>query len=119
MMSEVVTRNTAAAEDRRHRQRFSINAPVTFSMGKCEVQAYTRDLSSQGLYLYAASAEGLSIGQNIELLIKLPPEITLSSCCLIRCRGRVLRIEDTPGDSTGIAAEIGQYSILSDAEGNV
>jgi len=116
MMIEVGTRNTQTPEDRRQRQRFCINAPVSFSLGGCEVQAYTRDLSSQGLYFYVDSAECLSVGQTIDLLIKLPPEITLSSSCLIRCLGRLLRKEDTPGDSTGIAAAIVQYSILSEAE---
>lgn len=104
------------ADDRRGRPRFSINAPVTITIGAAEIPAYTRDLSSRGLYFYVTSAQDLSVGQDLDLLIKLPPEVTLSTCCLIRCRGRLVRIEDTSTDLTGIGAEIIQFSILGEVD---
>ncbi len=111
--------NSATATDRRETQRFSITAPVTLILDDSECPAYTRDLSSHGLYMYVPSSKVFQVGQDLDLLVKLPPDITLSSHCLIRCRGRVVRIEDAPDDLAGLAAEILQYSILSDAENGV
>jgi len=119
MVTELRAGNSATANDRRERQRFSITASVTFTIRGGEMSAYTRDLSSRGLYFYVGSSEGFQIGQNLDLLVKLPPAITLSSNCLIRCRGRLVRMENTSDDLTGIAAEILQYSILNEAETGV
>ncbi len=115
MVTELIMGNSATASERRERQRFSLSVPVTLETGENEISAYTRDLSSRGLYCYVASAEGFSIGQTIDLLVKLPPEITLSTCSSIRCRGRLVRMENDLSHLTGIAAEILQYSILSEA----
>jgi hypothetical protein len=111
--------NSALEKDRRERQRFGISAYVTLTIRGDSIPAYTRDLSSQGLYLYVGSTDGFQIGQSLELLVKLPPDITLSSHCLIRCRGRLVRMEDAPGDLTGIAVKILQYSILNDAQNGI
>jgi hypothetical protein len=115
MLTELA-RGSATGNDRRAIQRFSISAPVTLTAGVGEIQAYTRDLSSEGLYFYVASAEGLSIDQDLDLFVTLPPELTLSTSCLIRCQARLVRIENTPSDLTGIAARILHYWILSKAE---
>ena len=109
----------SVTDDRREGQRFRVNAPVTLTIGASEIPAYTRDLNSRGLYFYVASAEGFSIGQHLDFLVKLPPEVTLSTCCLIRCKGRLVRMEDTSTDWVGIAAEIVQFSILGEAEASV
>jgi hypothetical protein len=102
--------------ERRVRHRFSTNAPVIVTLGEREIPAFTRDLSNRGVYFYVTSAEGFSIGQKLDLLVKLPPEITLSTLCQIRCQGRLLRMEEASNDLTGIAAEIFQCSILSETE---
>ncbi len=114
-----MTRKSTIGSDRRKRQRFSVNAPVTLTISANEIAGYTRDLSSQGMYFYVTLAEGLAIGQNLDLLVTLPPEITFSSCCSIRCRARLVRMEDTPSGMTGIAVDILQYSFLSEAETSV
>lgn len=114
MVMEFTVGSSTMTNDRRQWQRFSITASVTLTVEGNENSAYTRDLSSHGLYIYVASSEELQVGQNLELLVKLPPDITLSSHCLIRCCGRLVRIENGPDDLTGIAAEILHYSILSD-----
>ena len=111
-----MTRTSGISNERRVRQRFTTNAPVILTLGACEVSAFTRDLSSRGLYFYVASAEGFSIGQKLDILVKLPPEITLSSLCQIRCQGRLVRIEGASNDLTGIAAEILHYSFLGEKE---
>lgn len=104
-----------SANDRRERQRFSINAPLTVILGKREIAGFTRDLSNQGVYFFLELADQAPIGDEIEFMVELPPEITLSTCCSIRCQGRVVRKEDTSRQLTGVAAEILKYSIQREA----
>lgn len=103
-----------AEVDRRTRPRTNINAPLTLSIGGREIPAYTRDLSNRGVYFYLALADSKLIDRDFEFVVELPPEITLSTCCRIRCQGRVVRMEDTANNLTGVAAEILDYSILRD-----
>jgi hypothetical protein len=104
----------AMVSERRTRQRFSINAPLTLFIGDREIPAYTRDLSNRGVYFYLALADLPFVDSDFEFLVELPPEITLSTCCRIRCRGHAVREEKTSSNLTGIAAEILDYSILRD-----
>jgi hypothetical protein len=103
------------ANDRRDSQRFSTKAPLTLFIGSREIPAYTRDLSNRGVYFYLGLADGHLIDHDFEFVVELPPEITLSTCCSIRCRGRLVRREDTAMDLTGVAAQILNYSILREA----
>ena len=102
-------------DDRRIRQRFSINAPLILFIADREVPAYTRDLSNKGAYFYLAFSQSPLIGLDFEFVVELPPEITFSTCCRIRCRARLLRKEKTSRSLSGIAAEILDYSILGQA----
>ncbi|HTW78893.1 MAG TPA: PilZ domain-containing protein [Terracidiphilus sp.] len=101
--------------ERRKRRRFPVNAPLTVIAGDREIPAYTRDLSDSGVFFFPEFTGENLIGSEFEFVVELPPEITLSACCFIRCRGRVVRREVTAGDLTGIAAEILTYSILPTA----
>lgn len=105
----------ALIENRRETNRFAVNVPVTMTIGDSLVQGYTRDLSNHGVYLYVSLAQSSLLDLEFQCTIELPPEITLSTCCRIRCRVKVLRREKTPWDLAGIAAEILDYSILRDA----
>jgi PilZ domain len=106
--------NLPTGQDRRGRQRFKINAPVTSLIGDREIPAYTRDLSNRGVFFYLSLTEGTQIDGEFEFMVDLPPEVTLSTCCRIRCKGRVVRMEESELNFTGIAAEILEYSILRD-----
>jgi hypothetical protein len=106
--------NAARIEDRRDRPRFNIKAPLTVIAGEHEITAYTHDLSNRGVYFYLSGADSVLVEREFNFVIELPAEYTLSTCCLIRCRGRVLRKESDPKHMTGIAAEILQYAILRD-----
>jgi hypothetical protein len=106
-MTEVLPREN----DRRESLRFSVNAPVTVVIGGREMPAYTRDLSNRGVYFYLALADNDQIDKEFEFTVDLPPEITLSTCCRIRCHGKLLRQESTSTNLTGVAAEIISYSI--------
>jgi hypothetical protein len=102
--------------DRRVRQRFTINAPLTLLIGDRQIPAYTRNLSNRGVYFYLGLSDGELVNLDFEFVVELPPEITLSTCCRIRCRGRVVRKEKTVDNLTGVAAEILDYSILRQTE---
>jgi hypothetical protein len=110
-----MTDNFKRENDRRGRPRFSMNAPLTVLIGDREIPAYTRDLSNRGVYFYLDLIDSNLVDSDFEFTVDLPPEITLSSCCSIRCRGRLVRKESTSKNLTGIAAEILDYSILRDA----
>ena len=106
--------NMATADDRRERQRFRITAPVTLFIGDRKIPAYTRDLSNRGVYFYLAPSDSPQIDLEFEFMVELPPEVTLSAFCQIRCKGRAVRTEEST-DLSGIAAEILEYSIERDA----
>ena len=110
-----MTSNLKSVDDRRERQRFGINAPLTVMIGQREIPGFTRDLSNRGVYFYLDMAESAPIGGDFEFLVELPPEITLSTCCSIHCLGHVVRTDDTSRQLTGIAAEILHYSIQREA----
>jgi hypothetical protein len=105
----------AMVENRRETNRFAVNVPLTVTIGDNVVPGYTRDLSNRGMYFYISLAQSTLLDLEFECVVALPPEITLSTCCRIRCRARVLRKEKTPWDLSGIAAEILDYSILREA----
>ena len=109
----IMKKSHTAADDRRKTQRFQIKAPLTISLGNREIAGFTRDLSNRGVYFYVGAGEGFRRGEEFEFVVELPPEITLSNSCLIRCQGRVARTELTPHNESGIAAEILEYRILN------
>jgi len=109
-----MSENLPTGKDRRVRQRFKINTPVTALIGNREIPAYTRDLSNRGVFFYLSLTENTQIDGDFAFMVDLPPEVTLSTCCRIRCRGRVVRMEESAMNCTGIAAEILEYSILGD-----
>ncbi len=115
-LNEVVcmTEDFAVGNDRRGSQRFKISAPLTVIVGGHEIAAYTRDLSNRGVYFFLSLSDSALLDRDFEFLIEMPSEITLSSNCRIRCRGRLIRKEMTSKNLTGagVAAEILDYAIL-------
>jgi hypothetical protein len=109
-----MSHNLKTDNDRRSMQRFRINAPLTIFIGDREIPAYTRDLSDQGVYFYLAMSDWKLIDGDFEFIVELPAEITLSTCCRIRCRGRAIRKEETSTNLAGVAAQILDYSLRSE-----
>lgn len=100
------------ANDRRALQRFSLSVPLTVIAGHREIQAYTRDLSNRGVYFYLTSDDSDLIEHDFEFTVELPPEITFSTSCRVRCQGRAVRKEEAWMGLTGVAAQILDYSIF-------
>ena len=109
-----ITRDLALAEDRRGSRRHKIRVPLTVILEDREIQTYTRDVSSRGVYL--AVADSAMIDSNLQFLVDFPAEVATSTECRIRCRGRLVRREKTSRNvaETGLAVEILEYSLLGD-----
>jgi hypothetical protein len=106
-----MTNKLQIASERRERQRFGISAPLTVTIGKRGIPGFTQNLSNRGVFFHLDPADSVKIGRNLEFLVELPPEITLSTRCLVECQGRVVRTERVSGQMAGIAAVILHYSI--------
>jgi hypothetical protein len=72
-------------------------------------------LSNRGVFFHLDPADIAMLGGVFEFSVELPPEITLSTCCMVQSLGRVVRTERISGQLTGIAAEILDYSIQREA----
>lgn len=109
-----ITRDLALAEDRRGSRRHKIRVPLTVILEDREIQTYTRDVSSRGVYL--AVADSAMIDSNLQFLVDFPAEVATSTECRIRCKGRLVRREMTSRNvaETGLAVEILEYSLLGD-----
>jgi hypothetical protein len=99
------------ASERRNSQRFEISAPLTVIVGKRGIPGLTQNLSNRGAFFHLDLADSAMLGGVFKFSVELPPEITLSTRCLVQCLGRVVRTERISGQLTGIAAEILTYSI--------
>jgi hypothetical protein len=98
--------------DRRSRQRIVSRIPVRIrnASPSAELTAETRDVSTNGIFLYSESR--MAVGSNVELVLILPPELTSGEKCWVCCHARVVRVEPGQGTAFGVAAEIQRMDIL-------
>ena len=98
--------------DRRSRERVVTKLPVRVrsKAANVELSAETRDVSTNGVFLYTQSR--MTEGSDVELVLILPPELTSGEKCWVCCHARVLRVEQGPGTDFGVAAAIRRMDIL-------
>jgi len=103
-------------ENKRATRRFALRLPVSVSYtqdGQQEKTAQTRDVSARGICFYLDSA--IEAGAPIEFTLTLPPEITLTESIRVKCKGRVVRVENgTNNGKVAVAAVIDEYEFLSE-----
>jgi hypothetical protein len=103
-----------ATIDRRSRQRVVARVPARLRSSSTaagsELAAETRDVSTNGVFLYTESR--MAEGSDFELVLILPPELTSGEKCWVCCHARVLRVEQGAGTDFGVAAEIRRMDIL-------
>jgi PilZ domain len=103
-------------QEKRSTRRFALHLPVTVNYaenGSQEKTAQTRDVSARGICFYLDSA--IEPGAAIEFTLTLPPEITLTESIRVRCKGKVLRVEQGAKDGkVAVAAVIDEYEFLSE-----
>jgi hypothetical protein len=93
-----------------------LKLPVSVGHEENESQAraaLTRDVSARGICFYVDS--NIAVGASIEFTFTLPPEITLTESIRVRCKGRVVRVDDgSPDRKVAVAAVIDEYEFLSE-----
>jgi len=105
-----------AQQDKRATRRFALRLPVSVTYtdeGAQEKTAQTRDVSARGICFYVDSA--IAAGAAIEFTLTLPPEITLTESIRVRCKGKVVRVDNSgPEGRVAVAAVIDEYEFLSE-----
>ncbi len=108
--------NTPLQHERRSRQRFDFQLPVSLRVSGTDQQesAFTQDLSARGAMLYTDCL--VEAGAAVELTLMMPSEITLTKNMRVRCRGKVLRViqRDAVKNKVGLAVELVSYEYLSE-----
>jgi hypothetical protein len=103
-------------QDNRATRRFALRLPVSVSYadnGGQERSAQTRDVSARGICFYVDSA--IAAGSPIEFTLTLPPEITLTESIRVRCKGKVVRVDEAATDGkVAVAAVIDEYEFLAE-----
>jgi len=102
--------------EKRATRRFALRLPVSVTYsenGSQEKTAQTRDVSARGICFYLDSA--IAAGSAIEFTLTLPPEITLTESIRVRCKGKVVRVDNNgPANKVAVAAVIDEYEFLSE-----
>jgi len=103
-------------QEKRATRRFALRLPVSVTYsenGSQEKTAQTRDVSARGICFYLDSA--ITAGSAIEFTLTLPPEITLTESIRVRCKGKVVRVDNNgPANKVAVAAVIDEYEFLSE-----
>ncbi len=114
--SETEATVTQVEQEHRNTRRIALQIPVTvkYTDGReGEQEAQTKDVSARGVFFYLE--EGIKVGSDLEFTLTLPSEITLTDSIRVRCKGKVVRVEQPAGGGrVGIAAAIEQYDFISE-----
>jgi len=100
-------------QEKRGARRFPLHLPVTVNHGENEITdiGRVRDVSARGIcfYLQASVTQGSPIG----FTLTLPPEITLTESIRVRCKGHVVRVDNSSDNGDlAVAAVIEEYEFL-------
>ena len=105
----------APESDRRSSRRLPFKTALrvrVWKSGPAEQRAESENLSAQGIFF--ATDAPLAIGSAVEILLKMPREITGGLASEWRCSGRVVRL--TPGSNgdgkQGVGVQFDCYEIL-------
>jgi hypothetical protein len=99
--------------DRREARRFLMRLPMRVLPREAhhqELRADTRDVSYRGLYFLSETK--FEVGSEIDFVLTLPQNISVSGEVDIRCSGKILRVEGGTNGTMGIAAKIERYEFL-------
>ncbi len=100
--------------ERRAAQRFDFHRSVSVRRGAEEGLAFTQDLSARGMFLYTDMV--LCVLDDLELVLNMPSEITLSEDVRVRCQVRVLRVlPAATSHKSGVAVLVKNYEFLKEA----
>jgi PilZ domain len=96
--------------ERRSGRRIPTRVPTRLRTADgTDQSAHTRDVSSNGVFLYTKSR--MERGAEVELVLILPPELTSGEKCWVCCQATIVRVEED-GSEFGVAAQIRRMDIL-------
>jgi hypothetical protein len=103
--------------EKRGTRRFALRLPVSVNYAGnpgAALSAQTRDVSARGICFYLEAP--LAVDSQIDFTLTLPPEITLTESIRVRCRGKVVRVDEAMADAkVPVAAVIDEYEFLSES----
>jgi len=103
--------------EKRTTRRFALRLPVSVNYSGNTgpaIPAQTRDVSARGICFFLEAP--LAVGSDLDFTLTLPPEITLTESIRVRCKGKVVRVDDMFGESkVPVAAVIDEYEFLAEA----
>lgn len=100
-------------QEKRGARRFPLHLPVTVNHGESNATdvGQVRDVSARGICFYLQTS--VTQGSPIGFTLTLPPEITLTESIRVRCKGRVVRVDQSRENSDlAVAAVIEEYEFL-------
>jgi len=101
--------------ERRVGQRFELHIPVSMKLAGSQLEAcgFTQDLSARGSFFFTDFP--VAPGENVELTLLMPSEITLGESMRVRCPGTVLRVvQPSIGTKLGVAVHFASYEYLAE-----
>ena len=103
--------------ERRSRQRMPVRLDVSIRYANSQpASGYTRDLSTDGIFLYSDS--GMLVGSELEMVLMLPPQCTGGEKRWVCCQAVVVRVEpDAKDGGVGVAASIRSIATLPEILG--
>jgi hypothetical protein len=106
-----------AKSERRSGQRLPVRVGVSIrSVQSPPATAYTRDLSTSGIFLYANSE--ILVGSELEMVLMLPAQLTDGEKRWVCCQALVIRVEPGGEDGRfGVAAAIRSIATLPEISG--
>ena len=99
--------------EKRSSKRIKAQDKVKVKVGNGAVrnaEAQLRDVSLKGVYLYLHNR--VAEGSTLEVVLPLPAGILAGNENWIRCKCRVVRVENQDGPEFGVAATIEEYEPL-------
>jgi PilZ domain len=106
-----------AKSDRRSQKRVPVRLGVSIRSPQSQpATGYSRDLSTNGIFLYADSE--MLVGSDLELVLMLPSQLTNGEKRWVCCQASVIRVEPGgEGGRFGVAASIRSIATLPEIPG--
>lgn len=106
----------AATPNTRSSSRFPIQLPLRVKYGPAlslETSGNTRDLSVGGIFF--KTPDTIPLGEEIELLVPVPPPLAKAGKMWMFCTARVVRTQKSRLGETGVGALISGYKVTAEA----
>jgi hypothetical protein len=100
--------------EKRAMRRFPLQLPIALRTNGDYFYVHSDNVSARGICFHVEAP--LAEGSDITFTMTLPQEITLTEAILVRCAGRVVRVERTDTSlGLSVAAIIERYEFLGES----